>query len=267
VAKLPLDRGSLRLSWSDSVAGAELYVGKDVRTFASNWHFHEGWQLVEVTKGERHYECKSGTITARPGRLVLLPPRLVHRAHCLEGSNTSFKIATLPAASGPQTMLGTPMYSPSPKHLDLFASAFESLKASGKYDSNPAYFFGLHTIWSESRPTKTLRISATPAFVLKMEAYLLKALDRIPSLDSLSSLAGVSRYHLSHAFTRHVGLSPLAFHTRARLMRARRLIAQGLSLADASFLLNFSDQSHFGRQFKKVYGMTPGEYQHSLEVA
>jgi AraC-like DNA-binding protein len=267
MAKLPLDRRSLWLSWSDAVAGAELYVGKDVRAFASDWHFHEGWQLVAVTKGERHYELKSGTIIARPGRLVLLPPRLVHRAHCLEESHTSFRIATLPADSGELTMPGTPMVSPSSKHLDVFTSIFESLKIYGKPDATAADIFGLHTIFRESRPISTLRISAAPAFVLQMEAYLLKAMDRIPSLDALSSLAGVSRYHLSHAFTRHIGLSPLAFHTRARLMRSRRLIAEGSSLADASFLLSFSDQSHFGRQFKRVYGMTPGEYQQSLETA
>jgi AraC-like DNA-binding protein len=264
VAKLSLDRPSLRLSWSDAVAGAELYVGKDVRNFASNWHFHEGWQLVAVTKGERHYELKSNTIIAKPGRLVLLPPRLVHRAHCLEGSETSFKIATLPASSRAQAMLGTPMYS---RHLDVFISVFESLQAYGKHDSTTAGFLGLQTILREGRPISALHISPAPAFVLQMEAYLLKVLDRIPSLDALSTLAGVSRYHLSHAFTRHIGLSPLAFHTRARLMRSRRLIAEGSSLADASFLLNFSDQSHFGRQFKKVYGMTPGDYQRTLEVA
>ena len=132
VAKLPSDRQSLRLSWSDAVAGAELYVGKDVRTFASNWHFHEGWQLVAVTKGERHYELKSSTIIAKPGRLVLLPPRLVHRAHCLEGSHTSFRIATLPASSGDSMMPGTPMVSASCKHLDVFTSVFESLKAYRK---------------------------------------------------------------------------------------------------------------------------------------
>jgi AraC-like DNA-binding protein len=159
------------------------------------------------------------------------------------------------------------MVSPSSKHLDVFTSVFESLKAYGKHDSAAADIFGLQTIFRESRPTSTLRISAAPAFVLQMEAYLLKALDRIPSLDALSSLAGVSRYHLSHAFTRHIGPSPLAFHTRARLMRSRRLIAEGSSLADASFLLSFSDQSHFGRQFKRVYGMTPGEYQQSLQTA
>ena len=266
MTKLALNRRSLRLSWSDAVAGAELYVGNDVGAFASDWHFHDGWQVVAVTKGERRYELKSGTIIARPGGLVLLPPRLVHRAHCLEGSHTDFRIATLPAESGELMRPGTPMVSPTSKHIDVFASMFRTLKAVGKRESTTTDILGLHRILCESRPAGTLRISAAPAFVLQMEGYLLKVLDRIPSLDDLSSQAGVSRYHLSHAFTSHIGLSPLAFHTRARLMRSRRLIAEGSSLADASFLLNFSDQSHFGRQFKRVYGMTPGEYRLSLEV-
>jgi AraC-like DNA-binding protein len=267
VANVRLDRRSLRLSWSNAVAGAELYVGEDVKAFASNWHFHEGWQLVTVTKGERLYEFKSGTVIARPGHLVLLPPRLVHRAHCLEGSHTNFRIATLPADFGDLMTPGTPLMSPSSKHLDVFTSTFESLQAIGKHDSTVADMSGLHTIFRESQPVRSLTRSAAPPFVLRLEAYLLKALDRIPSLDALSSLAGVSRYHLSHAFTRHIGLSPLAFHTRARLIRARRLIAEGSSLADASLLLSFSDQSHFGRQIKTVYGMTPGEYRQSLETA
>jgi len=262
----PLDRRSLRLSWSDTVAGAELYVGEDVKFFTSDWHFHEGWQLVSVTKGERRYEFKSGTVIAKPGQLVLLPPRLVHRAHCLEGSHTNFRIATLPADFGEMMVPGTPRISPSPRHLNVFTSTFKSLKAVGEHDMRASDLFGLCAIFRESRPVSILPSSAAPAFVLRIEQYLLKALDRIPSLDALSSLAGVSRYHLSHAFTKHIGLSPLAFHTRARLIRARRLIAEGSSLADASFHLSFTDQSHFGRQFKTVYGMTPGEYRQSLET-
>jgi AraC-like DNA-binding protein len=266
VARLPLDRRSLKLSWSHAVAGAELYVGEDVKVFTSDWHFHEGWQLVAVTKGERRYEFKSGTIIARPGQLVLLPPRLVHRAHCLEGSRTNFRIATLPADFGNLMTPGLPLVSPSLRHLDVFTSIFESLQAFSGRDSTVADMVGLHKVCLESQPVKTLSLAAAPAFVLRIEAFLLKAMDSIPSLDALSSLAGVSRYHLSHAFTRHIGLSPLAFHTRARLIGARRLIAEGSSLAETSFLLRFSDQSHLGRQFKMVYGMTPGEYRQRLET-
>jgi AraC-like DNA-binding protein len=122
----------------------------------------------------------------------------------------------------------------------------------------------LETILTESRARSAFAFTAPPAFVLQMESYLLKSMETVPSLDSLSSLAGVSRYHFVHAFTKHVGLSPLAFHARARLMRSRKLISEGWSLADTSLSLRFSDQSHFGRQFKSVYGMTPGEYRQSI---
>ena len=264
MAELPSVRKPLKLSWSESISGTELYDGEDVDTFATDWHFHEGWQLVAVTKGERHYQFKSSSIVAEPGRLVLVPPRLVHRAHCLDQGNTSFKIATLPAVRLNVEAPAAPISWPTPKFFDTFISVFESLKVDGKHEPKATVLSHLQTILSESSATSTLGFSAPPAFVIQMESYLLKSLEKVPSLDSLSSLAGVSRYHFAHAFTKHVGLSPLAFHARARLMRSRKLISEGWSLTDTSLSLRFSDQSHFGRQFKRVYGMTPGEYQQSV---
>ena len=265
MANVPLNRRSLRLSWSEALWGAELYDGEDVGTFATDWHFHEGWQLVAVTRGKRHYEFKSGSIVAQPGKLVLVPPRLVHRAHCSHGDNTSFRIATLPAVC---LKVGTPtaVALPTSKLFGSFLSVFESLRVDGDRAPN-AVLTDLQTILSGISLGNPLRVSSAPAFVLQMESYLLKSLEKIPSLGSLSARAGVSRYHLTHAFTKHIGLSPLAFHARARLMQSRKLIAEGWSLAETSLSLNFSDQSHFGRQFKRVYGMTPGEYQQSLEAA
>ncbi len=266
MVKAPSNRRQLSLSWSGALCGAELYDGEGVNSFATNWHFHEGWQLVAVTRGERHYEFKSGCIVAQPGRLVLVPPRLVHRAHCFHGGNTSFRIATLPAVCLNVGAPTTPVALPTSKLFESFLSVFESLKVDGE-NAPKAVLTGLQTILGESGSGSTLRVSSAPAFVLQMESYLLKSLEKIPSLGALSARAGVSRYHLSHAFTRHIGLSPLAFHARARLMQSRKLIAEGWSLAETSLSLNFSDQSHFGRQFKRVYGMTPGEYQQSLVAA
>lgn len=264
MAELPSVRKQLRLSWSEAISGTELYDGENVETFATDWHFHEGWQLVAVTRGERHYQFKSGAIVAKPGRLILVPPRLVHRAHCLDQGNTSFKIATLPAVHLNVEAAAAPISWFTPKLFDTFISIFQSLKVDGKRESKEAVLSRLQTILGESIATSTLGFSAPPVFVVQVESYLLKSLEKVPSLDSLSSMAGVNRYHFAHTFTRHVGLSPLAFHTRARLMRSRKLISEGCSLADTSLSLSFSDQSHFGRHFKRVYGMTPRQYQESL---
>ncbi len=265
--EVPSDRKPLRLSWSGALRGAELYDGENVGTFATDWHFHEGCQLVAVTRGERHYEFKSSRIVARPGQLVFVPPRFVHRAHCVDGASTSFRIATLPAFNHSTEIPLIPVVLPTSKLFDSFISLFESLKPYGENGSNAAALGGLEAILRESGLAANSQTVSPPAFVMQIESYLTKSLKNPPSLSSLSSLAGVSSYHLAHAFTKHVGLSPLAFHVRARLMRSRKSIAQGRSLAETSLSLSFSDQSHFGRQFRRVYGMTPGEYKRSLVSA
>lgn len=257
------DRQTLRLSWSDALRGTELYDGEHIGKFVTGWHFHEGWQLVAVTSGERHYEFQSGSIVARPGHLVLVPPGLVHRAHCIDAGNTSFRIATLPAIRLMSDTALTAQVLPTPSLFDSFISVFESLKRDSKLEPN-AVLASLRSILPERSAASDLSRYSPPAFVRRIHAYLLSSAEEPPSLSSLASLAGVSPYHLAHVFTEHIGLPPLAFHMRARLMRSRRMIADGQSLAKASVTLNFSDQSHFGRLFKRVYGMTPGEYQQNV---
>ena len=62
------------------------------------------------------------------------------------------------------------------------------------------------------------------------------------------------------AFRKEVGLSPHAYLNQLRLLEARRLIAQGRAPADVATQVGFYDQSHLIRHFKRVYGITPGQY-------
>jgi AraC-like DNA-binding protein len=80
------------------------------------------------------------------------------------------------------------------------------------------------------------------------------------SLDELAHEAGMSRYHFVRAFGRVVGMTPHAWQLDRRIERARGLLEQGMSLADAALQLGFSDQSHFQRAFKQRVAATPGEY-------
>jgi AraC-like DNA-binding protein len=257
-------RGNLRLSWSPAVSGAELYDGEDIETFATDWHFHEGWQLVALTKGERHYQLRNGSVIARPGRLIVLPPRIVHKARCIERGKTSFKIATIPKVSFDVGAASAAISQSAPRMVDAFVSVFRMLTSADHGKAKAMILCRLQEILAESISTSGSSSSKLPPLVLEIESYMLERLDQVPSLDQLSSLVGLSRYHFAHTFSKHVGLSPLAFHSRARLMRARQLIAQGWSLAETAAYLKFSDQSHFGRHFKRVYDMTPGEYQQNV---
>ena len=259
-------REGLRLSRSEAVLGAELYHGEDIETFATDWHFHQGWQLVTVTKGERHYRFRNGSVIARPGQLIILPPRLVHKARCIARGKTSFKIATLPEACVEVSAASAAICHSAPRLADAFVSVFRTLTFADESKTKSMILPRLQEILAEGIVANGSGSRALPPLILQIESYMLEHLDQVLSLDCLSSLAGLSRYHLAHAFSKHVGLSPLAFHSRARLMQARSLIAQGWALSDTSAYLKFSDQSHFGRHFKRVYDMTPGEYQQSVSA-
>lgn len=80
------------------------------------------------------------------------------------------------------------------------------------------------------------------------------------SLEMLAREANMSRYHFVRAFSRVVGMTPHAWQLDQRIERARGLLEQGMSLADAALQLGFADQSHFQRAFKQRVAATPGEY-------
>ncbi len=81
--------------------------------------------------------------------------------------------------------------------------------------------------------------------------------DRI-SLEALAEIAGVSRFHFARQFQQAMGISPHQYVIQQRTERAKELIARGnLNLAQIAAKLGFSDQSHFGKYFKRHVGMTP----------
>lgn len=77
-------------------------------------------------------------------------------------------------------------------------------------------------------------------------------------LTDLAHDAGRHRVHLGRAFLAAYGETPSAFRRRAMLDRALCLTAHGLSAALAAIDAGFSDQSHFNRACRDLYGLPPG---------
>lgn len=79
-------------------------------------------------------------------------------------------------------------------------------------------------------------------------------------LDDLAALAGMSAYHFLRSFKKEIGVPPHAYLTQLRLQQARRLLARGLGQAETAAAVGFYDQPALSRHFKKIYGVTPGQY-------
>jgi len=78
------------------------------------------------------------------------------------------------------------------------------------------------------------------------------------SISMLSSLAGLSRSHFSHAFRKSVGRPPHEHLVRVRIERAMKLMLDtDLPLCEVALATGFSDQAHFSNKFRRTAGMTP----------
>jgi AraC-like DNA-binding protein len=88
-----------------------------------------------------------------------------------------------------------------------------------------------------------------------------------PTLAELALMTGVSKYQLLRRFERAYGVPPSAWLRMQRTERARVLIADGQSLAQAAASCGFADQSHMTRNFVDQFGFTPGAWQRTVARA
>jgi AraC-like DNA-binding protein len=77
------------------------------------------------------------------------------------------------------------------------------------------------------------------------------------SLEVLSEIGNVSKFHLIRSFKSAVGMPPAKYHMQLRLIEARRRLRNGQHVQDVAFDLGFYDQSHFINAFRKVMGVSP----------
>jgi AraC-like DNA-binding protein len=80
------------------------------------------------------------------------------------------------------------------------------------------------------------------------------------SLHMLAQHVSLSPYYLLRAFRAEVGMPPYAYLESVRIRHTQRLIKAGMSLAEVAAAVGFSSQSHMSRLFKKIIGVTPGQY-------
>lgn len=80
------------------------------------------------------------------------------------------------------------------------------------------------------------------------------------SLDTLAGALFVSKYHLSHAFSREVGVSVYRYILLRRLMMARQLLTDGEPAGQVCRSCGFADYTSFYRAFKSEYGISPREF-------
>lgn len=90
--------------------------------------------------------------------------------------------------------------------------------------------------------------------------YLEENFRRQPSLEELSSHAGMSAFHFQKVFTRWAGVSPKRFLQFLTLEHAKGLLRESEPVLATSFASGLSGPARLHDLFVTAEGVTPGEY-------
>ena len=90
--------------------------------------------------------------------------------------------------------------------------------------------------------------------------YIRDNLSESLTLDQIAGKFFISKHYLCRIFKSATGFSVMEYIIYSRILRARQLLQEGISVQQAGELSGFSDNSHFIRTFGHLTGTSPGKY-------
>ena len=195
-------------------------------------HFHDEAQLTFVLSGRRRFRLGGGLIALAPGQGVLIPAFTPHSS-AAEPAGVVCLNAYLPAADYAAAA--------------MLAEIERLWRRTGRIGG-----VDLAAMVRAHAPSAVVSTSA--------EAAPGQPIDGNEPIGQVARRAGMSREGFSRRFAKRFGMPPHAYWLAGRLNQARRLLREGEALAAVAAETGFADQSHFGRWFRRAFGVTPGRY-------
>lgn len=138
-------------------------------------------------------------------------------------------------------------------------------------DSNPLlkqFFYqniALGVKWGHlliaGRYTSAKLDESQPQFIRRALAYIERNFDKPITLEHLSNITAMSKYHFSRQFKQQMGISFKRYLNLKRVEAAKALISGGEhNVTEACYAVGFNDASYFTRVFREMDGSSPKNY-------
>lgn len=227
-------------------------------------HTHDESTIALIEDGEADFLLDARPCRARAGSIIIIPAGVPHTGGA-SGRPVRYRAlaiteCALAAAIGPGLRLIAGVID-EPLLADRLARLHEALMLG--HDPHAlceqlASF--LAALPRQSAPSSVLPHTKEPRRIRIVREHLAANLHTSPSLDQLSDLVGVSPFYLQRTFKAATSMSPREYLMDLRIRRARILLRQGIPPRQVSAQVGFFDQSHFTRAFRRLTGVTPGQF-------
>lgn len=220
-------------------------------------HQHPQHELVLILQGEVRVTTAGTVLPGQPGEVQVFPARVSHDQASRGAWRTLCVLYSGDAPPGPRTIAtgGDALVRTWMEHLCELAGSRDEDAAAGDalLAALLARLAGL-----ERRAAQDAHLHPALASAERViRAGLAAPLD----VADLARQVGLSHSHLGSLFRARHGCSPLQWHLRLRLERARTLLANPYtSVSAVAADLGFSDLNYFVRRFRAAHGRPPGAW-------
>ena len=105
----------------------------------------------------------------------------------------------------------------------------------------------------------------TQSSMSKVLSYIREHVKDSLSLEDLSEIASMSKYHFLRSFKKELGVTPFQYITELRISLAKTMLTTtGMSITDIAYDLGYSNESSFIRAFTRVAGLSPIHFKRNL---
>lgn len=227
-------------------------------------HWHEGVELILMTEGEMSIHNNSRQFTAVAGQTFCIHSNHLHYYQSVSPTCRYFCIILPTDFFTDKEMMrhNLPLCTDDSETAKLFYRMAELIQTKPEFYREEVrgllslLYVRLARMGGEEESGQDR----------KMTAYVKSAIDYIDthacealSLDSVARHVGISPYHLSHIFKHVTGKTMATFWQSVRCDKARKLIKNGKSVAEAAELAGFSSLSHFRKVYKQHFEIQPGK--------
>lgn len=266
--------------WRDpELPGVEVRYS-DYHEDAFRNHTHAQYSIGFLESGRTTFALEGKEHTAVSGQMVFIGPEMAHACNPDLDSNMAYRMfyVEVPLVEGVAAELFGRDVGPvrfaapvvdDPELVATWRAVHELIIDGGdRLEKESLLVQGLADVITRHGMSGTAdEPSANAEAVNAVKLHLAANLDGKVSLDDLSGVAHLSRYHLLRVFQAETGLPPHAYQNQLRVDLGKRLLADGMPISQAAAEAGFVDQSHFTRVFRQYTGATPKQYQAGKKTA
>ncbi|MCE0496007.1 AraC family transcriptional regulator [Vibrio salinus] len=243
--------------------------------FSYSKHAHEEYSIGLTLQGRQDFFCHDSFHKSSPGCVMFFNPEDIHDGHSgIEQELEYVMLYIHPDEVGPifQT-LGYKGNGPlrlkdrvfnDPVLRYRIESMTQSLKSGNRSQieyENELYLLAQAIVSHDGSlhlPTSGLKVDS---LLIKAKDFIIANLSNDISIDQIASAANISKFHFIRKFRAQFGITPHQYVLNCRINQARKMLQIGDSATQAAVESGFADVSHLNRNFKKVFGMTPKQFQ------